>query len=208
MKEILTKSRYSKMFKGIQKVSLIDYPGYIATTLFTGGCNFDCFWCHNRSLVETDKLSLLPDVPEETIKSYLLARKGKIEGVCITGGEPTLWGKQLAEFMSWCKEHNFRVKLDTNGYLPEVLLFYIENKLLDFIAMDIKNTFDKYPETVGVNNLDIERIKKSIEIIKNSGIKHQFRSTIVPVLVEKDKLEILVGEKIVFQEYVPIEKVS
>ncbi|MGC8770654.1 MAG: anaerobic ribonucleoside-triphosphate reductase activating protein [Brevinematia bacterium] len=196
------------MFKGIQKLTLIDYPEHIATTLFTGGCNFNCFWCHNRSLVEKDKLSLLPNIPEEDIQSFLLSRKGKIEGVCITGGEPTIWGERLAKFMKWCKDNGFLVKLDTNGYNPDVLLFYLSKGLLDYIAMDIKNTFDKYPETVGVKNLDISRIKKSIEIIKNSGIAHQFRTTVVTNLVEKDKLEEIIGEKIVFQEYIPVEKAS
>ncbi len=196
------------MFKGIQKLTLIDYPEHIATTLFTGGCNFNCFWCHNRSLVEKDKLSLLPDIPEKDIQSFLLSRKGKIEGVCITGGEPTIWGKRLGEFIKWCKDNGFLVKLDTNGYNPDVLLFYLSKGLLDYIAMDIKNTFDKYPETVGVKNLDISRIKKSIEIIKNSGIAHQFRTTVVTNLVEKDKLEEIIGEKIVFQEYIPVEKAS
>ncbi|MEJ5284309.1 MAG: anaerobic ribonucleoside-triphosphate reductase activating protein [Brevinematales bacterium] len=196
------------MFKGIQKLTLIDYPEHIATTLFTGGCNFNCFWCHNRSLVEKEKLSILPDIPEENIQSFLLSRKGKIEGVCITGGEPTIWGERLAKFMKWCKDNDFLVKLDTNGYNPDVLLSYLSKGLLDYIAMDIKNTFDKYPDTVGIKNLDIERIKKSIEIIKNSGIAHQFRTTVVTNLVEKDKLEEIVGEKIVFQEYIPVEKAS
>lgn len=196
------------MFKGIQKLTLIDYPGHIATTLFTGGCNFNCFWCHNRSLVEREKLSLLPDIPEIDIQNFLLSRKGKIEGVCITGGEPTIWGERLAEFMKWCKDNGFLVKLDTNGYNPDILLSYLSKGLLDYIAMDIKNTFDKYPETVGIKNLDIERIKKSIEIIKNSGIAHQFRTTVVTNLVEKDKLEEIIGEKIIFQEYIPVEKAS
>ncbi len=195
------------MFKGIQKVSIIDYPNHIVTTLFTGGCNFNCFWCHNRSLVESEKLSRLPQISEEEIKSFLISRKGKIEGVCITG-EPTIWGERLATFMEWCKDNDFLVKLDTNGYNPDTLFSYIERKIVDFIAMDIKNTFDKYPETVGLENLDIKRIKRSIEIIKNSGIKHQFRTTVIPNLVEIDKIESIVGEKLVFQEYVPLEKAS
>lgn len=189
------------MFKGIQKVSLIDFPNHIATTLFTGGCNFNCFWCHNRSLVEPEKLALLPDISEDDIKSFLLSRKGKIEGVCITGGEPTIWGERLANFMQWCKSHNFLVKLDTNGYNPDILESYIKRNLLDFIAMDIKNTFDKYAETVGVKALKIERIKKSIEIIKNSGLEYQFRTTVVPNLVSKEKITEFFGNHIKLQEY-------
>ncbi len=198
------------MFKGIQKVSLIDYPGHIATTLFTGGCNFNCLWCHNRILVEKESLSNLPTISEEEIKSFLISRKGKIEGVCITGGEPTLWRDKLSLFMKWCKENGFLVKLDTNGYLPDVLKNYIDNKLVDFIAMDIKNTFEKYSQTVNVTDLDIERIKTSIEIIKNSGLPYQFRTTLVPNLVNRKEIEEFFGEGIEFQEYIKIgaEKVG
>ncbi|MGC8764872.1 MAG: anaerobic ribonucleoside-triphosphate reductase activating protein [Brevinematia bacterium] len=190
------------MFKGIQKVSLIDFPGHIATTLFTGGCNFNCQWCHNRPLVEKERLKLLPDIFEEEIKAFLTHRKGKIEGVCITGGEPTIWGERLADFMKWCKENELLVKLDTNGYLPEVLESYIKRGLVDFIAMDIKNNFDKYPMTVNVLNLNIERIKRSIEIIKTSGVKYQFRTTLIPGLVSKEEIEKSFSEKIYFQQYV------
>ncbi len=193
------------MFKGIQKVSLIDFPGYIVSTLFTGGCNFNCQWCHNRILVEKDSLKKIPDILEEEIKNFLLSRKGKIEGVCITGGEPTLWGEKLAHFIKWCIENGFLVKLDTNGYLPDILESYIKRGLLDFIAMDIKNTFEKYSQTVGLPSLDIERIKKSISLIKTSGIKYQFRTTLVPKIVNKEEMEEmedLLGEKIIFQEYV------
>lgn len=198
------------LFKGIQKVSLIDYPGLIVATLFTGGCNFRCQWCHNYNLVDPKQVSSMPNISTDEIQDFLLKRKGKLQGVCITGGEPTLWGDRLAEFMVWCKDNNFKVKIDTNGSRPDVLAGYIENNLVDFIAMDIKNTFDKYEKTVGLDNpdelleLDIDAIKKTIQVIKDSGISHQFRTTVVPELVDRDemlKMEKYLGESIVYQEY-------
>ena len=153
-------------------------------------------------------MSRIKEIPESEIKDFLLERKGKIEGVCITGGEPTIWGERLADFLNWCKKNGFLVKLDTNGYLPEVLQDYIEKKLLDFIAMDIKNTFEKYSLTCGVE-IDIKKIKDSIKIIKESGIKHQFRTTLVPELVsaeEMKSMEEFIGEKLVFQEFLDPSK--
>jgi pyruvate formate lyase activating enzyme len=196
------------MFKGIQKLSLVDFPDVIATTLFTGGCNFRCNWCYNFDLVLPERLSRIKEIPESEVKDFLLERKGKIEGVCITGGEPTIWGERLADFLNWCKKNGFLVKLDTNGYLPEVLQDYIEKKLLDFIAMDIKNTFKKYSLTCGVE-IDIKKIKDSIKIIKESSIKHQFRTTLVPELVsaeEMKSMEEFIGEKLVFQEFLDPSK--
>ena len=92
------------MFRGIRKVSLIDYPGMIASTLFTGGCNFNCPWCHNRGLVEPELLAQIPEIPEEEVYNYLMTRNGLIQGVCATGGEPALWGERLAAFFAWCRE--------------------------------------------------------------------------------------------------------
>ncbi len=197
------------MFKGFQKVSLIDYPGVVASTLFTGGCNFRCSWCHNWSLVEPALFEKSPDIPEDYIKSFLLSRKGKIRGVCVSGGEPTLWQDQLRKFFGWCKSNGFLVKLDTNGYKPEVIKSFIDENLIDFIAMDIKNLYDKYPETVGVKVFDVSKIKKSIEIIKNSKVSHQFRTTIVPNLVNPEdikELSLRIGESIITQEYRQIRR--
>jgi len=197
------------MFKGIQKVSLIDYPGKVACTLFTAGCNFRCPWCHNRELVLPELYEKKEEIKEDAIQTFLLSRRGKIQGVCITGGEPTLWGDRLAKFLKWCKENIFSTKLDTNGYLPEVLKSYINEGLLDYIAMDIKNVFSKYPETVGMETLDLEKIRSSIEIIKNSGLPHQFRTTLVPDLVDSEEMENFareLGEAIVFQEYQKIRR--
>lgn len=193
------------MFKGIQKVSLIDYPGFIAATLFTGGCNFRCAWCHNWSLVEPALLSQAPDLSEESVQEFLISRKGKIQGICITGGEPTLWGEKLENFIRWAKKTGFLIKLDTNGYIPEVLKKWLDEKLLDFVAMDIKNVFPKYAETVGLKDIVSENILQSIEWIKKSGVPHQFRTTLVPPHVDREEMEAFaestLGEAIVFQEY-------
>ncbi len=192
------------MFRGIQKTSLIDYPPYISSTLFTGGCNFRCPWCHNWDLVLPELYEKLPVIKEDEVKDYLVSKKGKIQGVCVTGGEPTLWGERLAGFFDWCRKNGFLTKLDTNGYLPDVLKGYIDRNLLDFIAMDIKNTFPKYKKTTGMTELDIKRIKKSIKIIQDSGVRHQFRTTLVPGLVEENEIKIIeedLEEEILFQEY-------
>jgi pyruvate formate lyase activating enzyme len=198
------------MFKGIQKVSLVDYPGVVATTLFTGGCNFRCPWCHNQGLVKEEVLNQIEDLPETWVCDFLSGKKGKIQGVCVSGGEPTLWGEDLASFLEWCKKEGFLVKLDTNGYLPEVLESYIEKNLLDFVAMDIKNVFSLYSETVGLEEVDLFRIKRSIEVIQKSGIRHQFRSTLVRDLVDPEALKVFnveLGEAIFFQDYREIRTV-
>jgi len=197
------------MFKGIQKVTLIDFPGVIAATLFTGGCNFRCPWCHNWGLVDPEIVEKTPDLTEEEIEAYLRSRAGKIGGVCITGGEPTLQGKYLNPFLFRCKDLGLKVKLDTNGYEPDILKSYIERGLLDYVAMDIKNTFEKYPVTAGLNFVDTARIERSIRIIKESGIPHHFRTTAVPGIV--DPVEIremagMIGEPIVLQEFRDTER--
>ncbi|MGA2142228.1 MAG: anaerobic ribonucleoside-triphosphate reductase activating protein [Brevinematales bacterium] len=192
------------MFRGIQKVSLIDYPGRIASTFFTAGCNFNCPWCHNRKLVFPDLYAQIPEITEDDAFNYLLSRKGLIQGVCVTGGEPSLWGERLELFFKRCKENGFLTKLDTNGYLPGALKGYLDSNFLDFVAMDIKNTFGKYARTAGLDSIDTGKINESIDLIKRSGISHQFRTTVVPGLVDREEMEALsleIGEKIVFQEY-------
>jgi pyruvate formate lyase activating enzyme len=192
------------MFRALIKFSLIDFPSRIASTLFTGGCNFRCPWCHNAELISYDSFSRLAVIEEEDVETYLLSKKEKIEGVCVSGGEPTLWGERLALFFGWCIRNGFSTKLDTNGYLPDVLEEYVKMKLLNFVAMDIKNIFSKYPETAGVKSIDVDKIKKSIEIIKSSGLPHQFRTTMVPGLVIEEEIKSLsreLGEDIVMQEY-------
>lgn len=174
---------------GLQKLTLLDYPGKLACTIFTRGCNFTCPYCHNSSLVLNDENSANL-IPTEEILSFLKDRYGKIDGVCITGGEPLLQ-KDLKNFIKEVKAIGYKVKLDTNGYLPEKLKSLIDENLIDYIAMDIKNSFAKYSRTVGKVNIDIDRIERSIEIIKSSGIDYEFRTTAIKEYLElKDFKEI------------------
>lgn len=195
------------MIRGFIKNSFVDYPGKIAATVFTGGCNFSCPFCHNGELVKSP--GNMPPIPQKEIFDFLDKRKGLIEGLVITGGEPSLW-PGLADFIIKVKEKGFLVKLDSNGYEPLVLEKLIEDDLLDYIAMDIKNTPAKYAQTAGLKQLDISRILQSIDIIRSSGLDYEFRTTIMKELHgEKDLLEIgdwLQGsKKYVLQNYNPVE---
>lgn len=163
---------------GIQKITLIDYPGKPAATIFTRGCSFCCPFCHNPELVIPERFNDLID--EEEILSFLEKRKGKLEAVCITGGEPTI-NSDLPEFIGKIKKLGFLVKLDTNGSNPVMLEKILNEKLVDYVAMDIKSPFEKYQKVSG-SNIDIEKIKKSISLIINSGIDHEFRTTFVKPL--------------------------
>lgn len=161
---------------GLQKMTLLDFPGKVACTLFTGGCNFRCPFCHNARLVtELDKDEVYS---EEEIFDYLRKRVGILDGVCITGGEP-LMNADIADFIAKVRELGYAVKLDTNGSYPETLKDIIDRGLVDYIAMDIKNTPEKYAQTIGVKKFDFTPIKKSIEIIMHSGVPYEFRTTVV-----------------------------
>lgn len=195
------------MFKGIQNISLVDYPAKIATTVFTGGCNFRCDWCHNKTIAFPELVLNQPDINIEDIQSTILERKEFIDGVCITGGEPTLWGEELFEFIQWVKEKNLLLKLDTNGYKPDVLESYLDRKVVDFVAMDIKNSFDKYAKTVGLDSVDLSKIEKSIKIIKEKAPLYQFRITKVPHLVEDSDIQWIEKKfnvKLSVQKYRPV----
>jgi pyruvate formate lyase activating enzyme len=182
------------MFKGIQKNSLVDYPGKIALTLFTGGCNFRCPWCHNRDLVFPETCSNLPDLDEGAIRNAILKRKGFIDGVCITGGEPTIWDIRLGNFLRWVKEEGLLVKLDTNGYRPDVIRSYLQNNLIDFIAMDIKSSEGNYRRATGLESIDFRLIRESIQLIKSEAPAYQFRTTMVPGLINADEVALLEKE--------------
>lgn len=188
---------------GYQRMTLIDYPGKIATTVFTVGCNFRCPFCHNPQLVSGPQLAVYNQMEKEFF-DFLKKRKGKLEGVCITGGEPIIQ-KDLVDFIKKIKKMGFLVKLDSNGARPDILKNIIDQKIVDYIAMDIKNSLKKYSRTAGAK-IDIERIKLSVELIKNSGLSYEFRTTVVPGFhTEKDFDEIaawLEGSKKYFlQEY-------
>ena len=164
---------------GFQKVTLLDFPTKIACIVFTKGCNFKCPYCQNGSLVLNTEDGDLIDLEE--IFSYLEKRKKVLDGVCISGGEPLIQ-KNIKELLIKIKSMGFLVKLDTNGTNPITLKELIELKLVDYVAMDIKNSFSKYDITVGGVNPFVENIKKSIEILEETNIPHEFRTTIVKEL--------------------------
>ena len=173
---------------GYQKTTLLDYPGHVAATIFTGGCNFRCPFCHNSDLVVNSTMS--PCISQEEIFSFLKKRKNVLSGICITGGEPTLQ-TNLSEFIKKVRSLGYKIKLDTNGYRPDVISSLLEDNLLDYIAMDIKAGLSNYAKLSGIPNLDTSKIKESISIIENSGIDYEFRTTVVKELHSRqDFLEI------------------
>lgn len=188
---------------GFQKLTLIDYPGKIATTVFTVGCSFRCPFCHNPELVLGKKVSGGKELEEEFFQ-FLKKRKKQLEGVCITGGEPTIQ-TDIVEFIQKIKKLGFKVKLDSNGTRPDVLKKLLDLKLLDFIAMDIKNQLKKYDATTGVRG-DKARIKLSVDLIMNSKVPYEFRTTVVPGLYTEKDFEVIAkwigGAKVYYlQEY-------
>ena len=167
---------------GLQKTSLIDYPDKICSTIFTMGCNFKCPYCHNPELVNRTATP----IPEEEVFEFLRKREKVLEGVCITGGEPTMQ-QDLPKFAKKIKSIGLLVKLDTNGSNQKMLSKMINEKLVDYIAMDIKGPLDKYSKIVGVD-VDKHAIEKSVKLIRNSKIDYEFRTTVVPDLVSKDDI--------------------
>jgi len=170
---------------GFQKLTLIDYPGKLATTVFTVGCSFRCPFCHNPELVVHGTWNMKHETKEKEFFRFLKTRRETLDGVCITGGEPTIQ-PDIVEFIKKIKKMGYAVKLDTNGTRPDVLRKIIRGKLVDFIAMDIKNHPGKYDKTTATKG-DIDRIKLSVELIRHSGVNYEFRTTVVPGLhVEED----------------------
>lgn len=160
---------------GLQKTTLLDFPGHVAATIFTGGCNFRCPFCHNSGLLP----AWTPEVySEEDILSILKKRRGVLEGVCITGGEPTLQ-PDLEDFIRKIRSLGFLVKLDTNGYRPALLKELCRKGLLDYVAMDIKAGPKHYPQATGVPGLKLELIEESIRFLLEGSIPFEFRTTAV-----------------------------
>lgn len=173
---------------GFQKLTLLDYPGKTACTVFTAGCNLRCPFCHNADLVLSP--ASIEKFSEDEVLAYLNKRKGLIDGICITGGEPMLM-KDLPYFCQKIKDIGLSVKIDTNGSFPSLLKNIVDNGLCDYVAMDIKNSLSKYSETVGIENLDVSVFEESIDFLKNSGIAHEFRTTVCrPFHTPDDILEI------------------
>ena len=170
---------------GFHKTTLLDYPGCIAAAIFTGGCNFRCPFCHNSGLVQDPFKEGL--VPEDEVLAFLDKRKKILKGVCITGGEPTLQ-PDLPDFIGKVRKMGYRVKLDTNGYRPEVLRELLESGLLDYAAMDIKNCPEKYGAAAGLippgnaGGFELGKIEESIKLLLDGQIDYEFRTTVVKEL--------------------------
>ena len=163
----------NSIFCGIEKLSLVDFDGKIACTLFTGGCNYRCPFCHNSPLIKEQ-----PFLDLNEILAYLEKRKKMLDAVVISGGEPTLH-KNLPDILKVLKELGYVIKLDTNGTNPKMLKELIEDKLIDYVAMDIKGSLNNYYLITGVNNPLLDNIKESINILKKSNIDFEFRTTLV-----------------------------
>ena len=175
---------------GLQKLTLLDYPGHIACTVFLGGCNFSCPYCYNSSLI---CYKGNPIISQEEFFAFLEKRKGKLDGVAITGGEPLL-NNDIKDFIKRIKGMGFLVKIDTNGSYPEVLQSLIDENLVDYVAMDIKNSLHKYNLTTN-SNVDISKIKKSVDILLAGKIDYEFRTTIVKEYHDIEDFR-LIGEMI------------
>lgn len=163
---------------GLQKTTLLDYPQHVAATIFTGGCNFRCPFCHNSDLLGPDAE---PAYTADEVLSFLKKRTSLLEGVCITGGEPTLQ-PDLEAFIRELRGLGYLIKLDTNGYMPKVLRDLASKGLLDYVAMDIKSSKEGYPAVAGLKSLDIGRIEESVRFLMEGSIPYEFRTTVVKEL--------------------------
>jgi len=175
---------------GLQKLTLIDYPGRLAATVFLCGCNFHCPWCYSSELVLPKKIKNQPKISEKEFFDFLNERKNLLEGVTICGGEPTV-NKDLPQFCKKIRRLGYFVKLDTNGSNPEMLEELINNKLIDYVAMDVKLPKERYPEIYG-KRVKIKNIEKSINILKIKKIDSEFRTTVVPTILDKEDISKIV----------------
>ncbi len=189
---------------GFQKLTLLDYPGKLGCILFTHGCNFACPFCHNSFLVQNPEQ--VCEYNMEEIFAFLKKRQGILEGVCLSGGEPLLHG-ELPGFIRQIKDLGYPVKLDTNGSMPEKLKKIVKAGLVDYVAMDIKNTFEKYPQTSGCENVNTDNIKESICFLLEGTVDYEFRTTVVnefhtPQDIEKISELIAGADKYYLQNFV------
>lgn len=197
--------------KKIIDASLIDWEGMIVTTLYVGGCNFRCPFCYNTDLVLSP--GELPALTNEKILSTIREKKSFLDGICLSGGEPTIFN-DLAEFLELIKNENLKVKLDTNGSHPEILKTLLEKGLVDYVAMDVKNTLEaaEYKKTIGITDKSItERVSKSIQLLLNSQIDYEFRTTVVPGFHDSEKIEKIANElkgakRYVLQNFIQSER--
>ena len=161
---------------GIQKLAMVDFPGKLAATVFTGGCNLRCPFCHNALLVT--RLAESPALDEQEVLSFLRSRRGLLDGVVLSGGEPLLQ-PGAADFLAAVRDMGFAVKLDTNGCYPRTLADILDRGLVDYVAMDIKNRREKYAETVGVPGFDVTPVEESLSVLRQSGVDYELRTTVV-----------------------------
>lgn len=171
---------------GLQKLTLLDFPGKTAATVFTSGCNFRCPFCHNAGLVT--KLDEAQEIAKDEVLSYLKKRAGVLDGVCVTGGEPLLQA-DIADFLSEIKSMGYKVKLDTNGSFPEKLRELVAAGLCDYVAMDVKNSREKYGETVGLPDFDISAVSESVDFLLSGACDYEFRTTVVEELHAVEDIE-------------------
>lgn len=173
---------------GLNKTTLLDYPGKVAATIFLGGCNFRCPFCQNSSLVLNP--SAQPEIPVKEVLSFLKKRKGILDGVCITGGEPTL-SPDLPELLQEIRTLGYPIKLDTNGTHPALLKTLTEQNLIQMTAVDIKACPDNYPALCGLVHPELDAVKETVEFLKNGTLDYEFRTTVIRELhSEKDFIEI------------------
>ncbi|HBP37437.1 MAG TPA: anaerobic ribonucleoside-triphosphate reductase activating protein [Clostridiales bacterium] len=171
---------------GLVKSSTVDFPGQLAAVIFTAGCNLDCFYCHNRLLLTGSA----PRVEESEVMAFLNKRRGLLDGVVFSGGEPTLQ-PDLADWIRRVRDLDFKIKLDTNGTRPEILNQLISEKLLDYVAIDCKAPWERYPEICDCPDTDVEGIKQSLQILRDAGLPWEIRTTVIPQLNIKDLQEII-----------------
>ncbi len=171
---------------GLQKTTLVDYPGQVAATVFLTGCNFRCPFCYSSELVLPEKIKKQPKISEKELFDFLGGRRGLLEGIVICGGEPTC-NEDLPEFIKKIKEMGFLVKLDTNGSNPRMLKNLVDERLVDYVAMDIKAPKRKYQEVAGIK-INIKDIEESIRILEEGTVDYEFRTTVVPTLHSREDI--------------------
>ncbi len=174
------------MIQGLQKLTLLDYPGKVACTVFTAGCNFRCPFCHNASLVT--HIQDGRETTQEEVFAFLKKRRGILDGVCVTGGEPLLH-KDIEELLREIKELGFSVKLDTNGSFPDRLKGLVEEGLVDYIAMDIKNAKENYGRTIGIEDYDVSDVARSVQYLLEGNVPYELRTTVVREFHQRADLE-------------------
>ncbi len=193
------------MIAGFQPLSLLDYPGIICSIVFTQGCPFRCVYCHNPELIPNQSLDAKKMIEEETVFETLKQRKHIVEGVCITGGEPTVH-PDLPEFIKKIKRLGLLVKLDTNGVDPRMIEDLLKQHLVDFIAMDLKHKWERYHEVIGINQQNvIDNCRETFRLIQASSTPHEFRTTVYPALHSEQDLQQIAemlqdGERYALQE--------